>query len=289
MKIFVTGASGFVGSAVVRELLEHGYQVIGLARSEAGAARIASAGAEVLRGSLEDSASLQRGAAASDGVIHTAFIHDFSNYAASVAADGRAIEALGEALSGSGRPLLVTSGAVRAASGVATEDTPADPSFPRRSEASALPSAARGVRVAVVRLPPTVHGEGDHGFVPELIRIAREKRVSAFVGEGSNRWPAVHRLDAARAFRLALEHAPAGTRVHAIAEEGIPTRAIATVIGKRLDLPVEPRPIEHFGWLGRFFSFDVPSSSAKTRQLLGWQPVEADLLTDLDHPRYFAE
>ncbi|WAS91703.1 SDR family oxidoreductase [Nannocystis punicea] len=289
MKIFVTGAAGFVGSAVVRELIHHGHQVLGLARSDANAAAITAAGAEVLRGSLEDLASLERGAAASDGVIHTAFIHDFSNYSGSVAVDRRAIEALGNALAGSGRPLVVTSGTrVAPAGGVATEDMAADPDFSRQSEATALPFAAREVRVSVVRLPPTVHGDGDHGFVPELIRIAREKRVAGFVGDGGNRWPAVHRLDAAQAFRLALEKAPAGTRVHAVAEVGVPTRDIAAVIGRRLDVPVEPRPVEHFGWLGPFFSLDLPTASEKTRELLGWRPVQADLLTDLDHPRYFA-
>ncbi|MCY1060127.1 SDR family oxidoreductase [Nannocystis sp. SCPEA4] len=289
MKIFVTGASGFVGSAVVQELIHHGHQVLGLARSDANAEAIAAAGAEVLRGSLADLASLERGAAASDGVIHTAFIHDFSNYAASVAVDRRAIETLGHALAGSGRPLVVTSGTLRApAGGVATEDMPADPKFPRLSEASALPFAEREVRVSIVRLPPTVHGDGDHGFVPELIRIAREKRVAGFVADGSNRWPAVHRLDAAVAFRLAVEKAPAGTRIHAVAEVGIPTRDIAAVIGKRLEVPVEARPVEHFGWLGPFFALDVPTASEKTRELLGWRPVQAELLTDLDHPRYFA-
>jgi nucleoside-diphosphate-sugar epimerase len=288
MKIFVTGAAGFVGSAVVRELIHHGHQVLGLARSDANAAAITAAGAEVLRGSLEDLASLERGAAASDGVIHTAFIHDFSNYAGAAAVDRRAIETLGNALAGSGRPLVVTSGTLSApGGGAATEDMPADPTYPRLSEASALAFVDRGVRVVIVRLP-IVHGDGDPGFVPELIRIAREKRVSGFVGDGSNRWPAVHRLDAAQAFRLALEKAPAGTRVHAIAEVGIPTRDIAAVIGERLDVPVEARPVEHFGWLGPFFARDLPTSSEKTRALLGWRPVQAGMLADLDHPRYFA-
>lgn len=289
MKIFVTGASGFIGSAVVQELLRHGHQVLGLARSDAKAQAIAAAGAEVLRGSLEDLDSLRRGAEVSDGVIHTAFIHEFSNYAASAAVDRRAIEALGEALAGSERPLVVSSGVLGAPAGtVATEDTIANPAFPRQSEAAALPFARRGVRVSVVRLPPTVHGDGDHGFVPELIRIARETRASGYIGDGSNRWPAVHRLDAAAAFRLAFEQAPAGTRVHAIAEVGVPTRDIAAVIGKRLGVPVEPRPVEHFGWLGPMFAFDAPTASEKTRALLGWQPVQAGLLADLDHPRYFA-
>lgn len=288
MKIFVTGASGFVGSAVVRELLQHGHQVLGLARSEENAAAIAAAGAQVLRGSLEDLESLARGAKDSDGVIHTAFIHDFTRYAASVQTDRVAIEALAGALAGSNRPLVVTSGVVRSPDGgIATEDTPVDANFPRLSEATALQFATRGVRVSVVRLPPTVHGEGDHGFVPELIRIAREKGVAGFVGAGENRWPAVHRLDAAQAFRLAVEKAEAGSRIHAIAEEGIATRDIAAIIGKRLSLPVEPRPAEHFGWLGAFFARDVPTSSTQTRARLGWKPAQPGLLEDLDHPRYF--
>lgn len=288
MKIFVTGAAGFVGSAVVQELLSHGHTVVGLARSDANAQALAAAGAHVLRGSLEDLESLARGAKDSDGVIHTAFVHDFSNYGAAVITDRKAIEAMADALAGSQRPLVVTSGAVRSPDGsLATEDTPVDPSFPRQSEAAALPFAERGVRVAVVRLPPTVHGDGDHGFVPELIRIARASGVAAYVGEGRNRWPAVHRLDAAAAFRLAVEQAAAGSRVHAVAEEGIATRDIAAVIGKRLSLPVEPRPVEHFGWLGPFFARDVPLSSAKTRARLGWAPAHPGLLEDLDHPRYF--
>ena len=288
MKIFVTGASGFVGSAVVQELLRHGHQVLGLARSAANAAAIAAAGAQVQRGSLDDFNSLASGAAAADGVIHTAFIHDFSNYAASVEADRRAIEILGNTLAGSGRPLVVTSGTRSAtAGGFVTEDMPADPNFPRRSEASALPFVGRDVRVAVVRLPPSVHGEGDHGFVPELIRIAREKGVSAYIGDGSNRWPAVHRLDAAQAFRLAVETAPAGTRVHAVAETGIPAKEIAAVIARRLGLPLESRPVEHFGWLGPFFALDLPTTSEQTQRLLGWHPVQPGLLADLD-AHYFA-
>jgi nucleoside-diphosphate-sugar epimerase len=288
MKIFVTGASGFVGSAVVDELIRHGHQVLGLARSDANAKAISVAGAQVQRGSLEDLQSLQAGAASADGVIHTAFIHDFANYARSVEVDRRAIETLGNTLAGSGRPLVVTSGTLRAPTGsLATEDMPADPNFPRRSEATALPFTEREVRVSVVRLPPTVHGEGDHGFVPELIRIAREKRVAAYVGDGANRWPAVHRLDAAQAFRLAVEKAAAGSRVHAIAEEGIPTKEIAAVIARRLEVPLQSRPVEHFGWIGPFFSLDAPTSSERTRTLLGWRPTQPGLLADLDRPPYF--
>ncbi len=287
MKIFVTGASGFVGSAVVQELLRHGHQVVGLARSEANAVAVAAAGAAVQRGALDDLASLRAGAAAADGVIHTAFIHDFANYAAAAEVDRRAIEALGDALAGSGRPLVVTAGVLRPPAGtLATEDMAADPGLPRRSEVTALPFAARGVRVSVVRLPPTVHGDGDHGFVPELIRIARATGVAAYIGDGHNRWPAVHRLDAAQAFRLAVEQAPAGARVHAVAEEGVATRDIAAVIGRRLGLPIEPRPVTHFGWLGPFFGLDVPTSSALTRARLGWTPVQPELLADLDGPHY---
>lgn len=287
MKIFVTGASGFVGSAVVQELLRHGHQVVGLARSEANAVAAAAAGAAVQRGALDDLASLRAGAAAADGVIHTAFIHDFANYAAAAEVDRRAIEALGDALAGSGRPLVVTAGVLRPPAGtLATEDMAADPGLPRRSEVTALPFAARGVRVSVVRLPPTVHGDGDHGFVPELIRIARATGVAAYIGDGHNRWPAVHRLDAAQAFRLAVEQAPAGARVHAVAEEGVATRDIAAVIGRRLGLPIEPRPVTHFGWLGPFFGLDVPTSSALTRARLGWTPVQPELLADLDGPHY---
>jgi nucleoside-diphosphate-sugar epimerase len=287
MKIFITGASGFVGSAVVQELLRAGHQVTGLARSEPSAHAIAAAGARVHRGSLDDLDSLARGAADSDGVIHTAFIHDFSRYAASVEADRRAIEALGNALAGSGRPLVVTSGMTRAPAGhLATEDTPADPGLPRRSELAALPFASREVRLSILRLPPTVHGAGDHGFVPQLFRIARKTGVSAYVGDGRNRWPAVHRLDAAKAFRLAIERAPTGTCVHAIAEEGIAAKEIAAAIGRRLGVPVEPRPVEHFGWIGPFFAVDAPTSSAQTRTRLGWTPVEPGLLADLDSPAY---
>lgn len=281
MKIFVTGASGFVGSAVVQELLKAGHQVTGLARSDANAEAITKAGAKVLRGSLDDLDSLARGAKEHDGVIHTAFIHDFSKYAASVEADTRAINAMGDALAGSGKPLVVTSGTVRVPGGVATEETPADPNFPRRSEATVMPYAQREVRAVVVRLPPTVHGAGDHGFVPELIRIAREKGVAGYVGDGANVWPAVHRLDAAKAFRLAIEKSAAGSRVHAVAEQGIATREIAAVIGKGLKLPVESKPVEHFGWLGPFFANNVPTTSELTRTLLGWQPVEKGLLDDL--------
>ncbi|HEX2910104.1 MAG TPA: SDR family oxidoreductase [Chloroflexia bacterium] len=295
MKVFVTGATGFIGSAIVRELLEAGHQVLGLARSEAGAAALAATGAEVQRGTLEDLDSLRSGAAESDGVIHTAFIHDFSNFANSGAVDRKAIEAFGDVLAGSGRPLVVSYGLAGLSLGrVATEEDRqefGETQMPRVSEQVALPLASRDVRVSSVRLAPTVHGEGDHGFVPALINIAREKGVSAYPGDGSNRWPAVHRLDAARLFRLALEKAPAGSILHGVAEEGVPVREIAGVIGRRLDLPVVSVPAsaagEHFGWLGGFFSMDVQASSKLTQERLGWQPVQPGLLADLDHDYYF--
>jgi nucleoside-diphosphate-sugar epimerase len=292
MRVFVTGASGFIGSALVRELIGAGHHVLGLVRSDAGAAALAAAGAQAHRGDLNHLDSLRAGTGAADGVIHLAFVHDFSDYARAGETDRRAIEAVGEALAGSDRPLVVASGIALVAPGrMVTEEDATPPESPRASDAAALAFVDRGVRASVLRLPPTVHGEGDHGFVPGLISIAREKGVSAYPGDGSNRWPAVHRLDAAHLFRLALEEAPAGARLHAIAEEGVPVRDIAEVIGRHLKLPVTAVPADeamsHFGWLGVFFGLDAPASSALTQKLLGWHPVQPALIPDLEKGHYF--
>jgi nucleoside-diphosphate-sugar epimerase len=295
MRVFVTGATGFIGSAVVRELTDAGHQAIGLARSDAAAAALnAAAGAEVHRGALDDLDSLRSGAAVADGVIHTAFIHDFSDYVGAAETDRRAIEAIGETLAGSDRPLAVASGMAALTPGrLATEEDAVNPNLPRVSEQTALPLAERGVRVSVVRLPPTVHGEGDHGFVHHLVNTARAAGISAYPGEGSNRWPAVHRVDAARLFRLALENAPAGARLHAVGDEGVAVRDIAEVIGRHLELPVNSIAVEqafdHWGFIGTIFAMKMGASSALTQRQLNWHPEMPGLIEDLDKGHYFRQ
>jgi nucleoside-diphosphate-sugar epimerase len=292
MCVFVTGASGWIGSAVVPELLGAGHQVLGLARSDDSAAAIAAAGAGVLRGDLDDLDTLRAGAAGSDGVIHLAFIHDFTDIEASVTADRRAIETMGGALEGSGKPLVIASGTPALPGRVATERDDPAPGSPVAGRfvtaQAALAMAARGVRSSVVGLPRTVHGDGDrHGFIARLVGIARDKGVAGYVGDGSNRWPAVHVLDAAHLFRLAVEQAPAGSRLHAVGDEGVPIRDIAEVIGRHLDVPTAPVPAGDLGFLGYVLSVDQPASAALTRELLGWRPVQPGLIEDMDKGHYF--
>ncbi|MBB6114649.1 nucleoside-diphosphate-sugar epimerase [Rahnella inusitata] len=295
MRVFVTGATGFVGSAVVQALLQAGHQVLGLARSEASAQALTAAGADVHRGSIEDLQSLASGAAQADGVIHTAFIHDFSQFLENCEKDRLAIGALGAALKGTDKPLVVTSGTALVSNGhLATENDLPDPQGrnPRiASDQAAAALAEQGVHVSLVRLPPSVHGADDHGFVPMIIAMAREKGESAYIDAGQNLWPAVHRLDAARVFVLALEKGASNAIYHANSEEGVPFREIATLIGKHLNLPVVSKNAqeagEHFGWFTHFASLNNPTSSQITREVLGWKPEHQDLLTDIDTAGYF--
>jgi nucleoside-diphosphate-sugar epimerase len=319
MRIFVTGATGWIGSAVVSELIAADHQVVGLARTDAAAKALSDAGAQTHRGSLEDLESLRRGAAAADGVIHLAFFHAFAHAsiatrmrvmisgsprgivsrfrAASLQADRRAIEALGTALTGTDRALVVAYGTMGIAPGhVLTEEDAADSNAAgsrSQSEADTLALAARGVRSVIVRIAPSVHGPGDHGFVKSLIDTARTKGISAYVGDGSNRWPAVHRLDAAHLFKLAVETAPDGSRLHAVGDEGVPFRDIADVIGRHLNLPVvsitREKAVSHFGWIGALVGVDNPTSSALTQERLKWRPGHPALIPDLEEGHYFSK
>ncbi|MCM2292471.1 SDR family oxidoreductase [Allorhizobium sp. BGMRC 0089] len=295
MKVFVTGATGFIGSAVVRELLAHGHQVLGLARSDDGARAVAAAGAEVLQGVLEDLDMLKQAVRRVDGVIHTGFNHDFSQFARNCAVDRDAILAMGEALNETQGPMLVTSGLALLAPGrLAVESDAAHPvsdHYPRASEASALALADRGLKVSTVRLPPSVHGEGEKGFVPILIANARQKGFAAYP-EQDNCWSGVHRLDAARAYRLALEKGASDGPYHVVADESVPMRSLAEAIGKGLNLPVRAINAEeaeaYYGWFHHFATMDMKASSALTRQKLGWEPKEISLLDDLATGHYFA-
>jgi nucleoside-diphosphate-sugar epimerase len=304
MRVLVTGASGWIGSAVVPELTGAGHRVVGLARSAASAQALEAAGAEVQHGSLDDLDGLRTAAAAADGVIHLAFKHDIAfsgDFDGAVVADRRAIESFAEALEGSDKPLVIASGTMGVALGrVATEkdgrdiDPNAIGGGPLGRQANAqlvLSLADRGVRSSVLRLPPTTHGDGDNGFMATAVGIAREKGVSGYVGDGANRWPAAHRSDAARLFRLAVEAAPAGSVLHAVDDEGVPVRDVAEVIGRHLDIPTASIAPEesgaHFGWLAGFLAIDGPASSALTRELLGWHPTGPGLLEDLDKGHYF--
>lgn len=291
MRVFVTGGTGWVGSVVVDDLLGAGHQVLGLARSDNAAAALAAKGADVLRGTLDDLDRLTEAAGHADAVIHLAFNHDFSKFAENAEQERRAIEAMGDALVGTDKPILVTAGLALLTPGrVVTEADmpPFDPNFPRLNEVAAAALAERGVRVGSVRLAPTVHGVGDQLFLAILAGLARQTGVSAYVGDGANRWPAVHVSDAGRLYGLALEAGAPARFYHACAEDGIPFRAIAEAIGRALGLPAESRPPEHFGALAVFAGADAPASSARTRELTGWEPTGPTLLADLAEPGYFA-
>ncbi|MDH0864437.1 SDR family oxidoreductase [Mitsuaria sp. GD03876] len=295
MRVFVTGATGFVGSAVVQELIDAGHRVLGLVRSDASAEALARTGAEVHRGSIDDLDGLRAGAAACDGVIHTAFDHDFSRFAENCRRDRVAIEAMGEALAGSSRPLVVTTGLAMAVQGRLGQESdaclPVSEGYARASEPTALALAERGIHASVVRLPPTTHGAGDHGFVPILIDLARRTGRSAYVGDGMNAWSATHRRDAAVVFRRAVETAEAGARWHAVAEESIPFKDIAAAIGEGLGVPLArldgDEAAAHFGWFSKFAGMTLAASSAKTRAALGWTPRQPTLAQDLADAGYF--
>jgi nucleoside-diphosphate-sugar epimerase len=294
MRVFITGASGWIGSAVVPELLSSGHDVVGLARSDASATAIAALGADVFRGSLDDPQSLREGAALSDGVIHLGYNHDFSRMEEAALTDRNAIEAIGTVLKNSDRPFVIAGGVLGLAPGrIATEsDQPESSLHPRTTNVHfALSFAEEGVRTSCVRFAPTVHGDGDHGFIATLVAIAREKGFSGYIGDGTNRWPAVHRLDAARLVRLTLEGAPAGSSVHAVAEPGIATKAIAHAIGAGLGVPVvsvsNEEAVDHFGWMSQFFAMDATASNTITRELLEWEPTHQSLLEDLSEDHYF--
>ena len=294
MRVFVTGATGFIGTAIVQELISAGHQVLGLARSDISAQKLTTVGAEVHRGDLEDLDSLRSGAAAVDGVIHAGFIHDFTRFPEVCQVDKIAIETIGEVLAGSNRPFIVTSGTALVSPGkLATEDIiPAfNPAWPRASEQMADAVAALGVRAAAIRLSPSVHGDEDkHGFIPILVNIAHEKGVSAYIGQGQNHWNAVHRLDAALLYRLALENAAPGVRYHGAAEEAITVKTIAEAIGKQLNLPVvsivPEAAAEHFGWFAQMAAIDCPASSRWTQEHLNWRPAHPTLLADIENGVY---
>ncbi len=295
MRVFVTGASGWIGSATTDELLAAGHEVTGLARSDASAAALSAKGAEVRRGDLDDLAALRAGAEDADAVVHLAYKHDWSDMAGSGAAERAAVQTLGDALAGSGRPFLFASGVAGLTPGrLATEDDASPfhgPDAPRGgSENLALGFVEQDVHSVSLRFAPTVHGVGDHGFIAVIAGVAAQKGVSGYPGDGSNRWPAVHRSDAARMIALGLDKAPAGARLHAVAEEGVPTREIAEAIGRALGLPVASVPsddvLDHFGWIGQFFAMDLSSSSAATQQLLGWTPTGPTLIEDIEAGAY---